>query len=185
MKVYVLHASMYGHTVALGEAIAAGAKEVAGAEVIFKSVDETKPDELKSADAIIWGSSGVFGEPNPKMSNFLSKLGQLWFFGNLQGKVGGVYATTSTHHGGVENICRALQTPMQHHGMIIVSNTGQFNEDRAVYGNPYGATAVIPVESSKDAPMNRPSEAELKIGREYGRSVAEVARKMTAEVVKA
>lgn len=179
MKIYVLHASMYGHTIPLADAIAEGVKEVPGAHVIVKSVEEIDPEELKEAAGILWGSSGFFGEPNPKMSTFFSRLGQLWFTGALQGKVGGVFATTSTQHGGVENVCRALQTPMQHHGMIIVSNTGTLTADRVQYGTPYGATAVIPVEASKDAPMSRPSEAELQIAREYGRSVAQTALKLS------
>jgi NAD(P)H dehydrogenase (quinone) len=179
MKVFVLHASMYGHTKALASAIADGAKQVESTEVILQSVEETDPDDLKDAGAIIWGSSGYFGEPNPKMATFFSKLGQLWFTGALQGKVGGVFGTTSTQHGGVENICRALQTPMQHHGMIIVSNTGALNEDRMKYGNPYGATAVIPVEASQDAPMNVPNDAEMSIAREYGKLVTETAKKLS------
>lgn len=178
MKILVLHGSMFGHTEVLGNAIAEGAKQVEGVKVIFKSVDETDPDELKDAIGIIWGSSGIFGEPSPKMATFLSKLGQLWFTGALQGKVGGVFATASTQHGGVENVCKALQTPMQHHGMIIVSNTGPINAERSQYGNPYGATAVIPVETSKEAPMNKPNDSEMQIAREYGKLVAETAKKL-------
>lgn len=81
-------------------------------EVILQSVEETVPNDLRDAGAIIWDSSGYFGEPNPKMATFFSKLGELWFTGSLQGKVGGVFGTTSTQQGGVENICNALQTPV-------------------------------------------------------------------------
>jgi NAD(P)H dehydrogenase (quinone) len=178
MKIFVLHASMFGHTEVFGNAIADGARQIDGCEVIYKSVEEVDPDELKDAAGIIWGSSGIFGEPNSKMATFFSKLGQLWFTGALQGKVGGVFATTSTQHGGVENICRALQTPMQHHGMVIVSNAGPVNADRAQYGNPYGATAVIPVETSQNAPMNKPNDTEMQIAREYGKLVATTAQKL-------
>ncbi|KAB8138021.1 flavodoxin family protein [Gracilibacillus oryzae] len=178
MKVYVLYGSLFGHTEVLGNAVAEGAKQADGAEVIFKSVEDVDPDELKDAAGIIWGSSGIFGEPNPKLATFFSKLGPLWFSGALQGKVGGVFATTSTQHGGVENVCRALQTPMQHHGMVIVSKAGPVDDDRAKYGNPYGATAVIPVEESKDAPMNKPNDTEMQIAREYGKLVAETAIKL-------
>ncbi|AST90201.1 MULTISPECIES: hypothetical protein [Sutcliffiella] len=178
MKVYVLHASMYGHTEVLGSAISDGAKQVSGADVIYKSVDEVDPEELKEAAAIIWGSGGTFGEPNEKMSAFFSKLGGIWYTGAFQGKVGGVFATTTTQHGGVENVCRALQTPMFHHGMIVVSNTGPNDADRAQYGCPYGAVAVIPVEQSKDAPLNKPTDAEMEIARNYGKLVAEAAMKL-------
>ncbi|WP_026689644.1 flavodoxin domain-containing protein [Alteribacter aurantiacus] len=179
MQTFVLYASMNGHTEVLATAVADGARKVEGMDVVLSSVEDIDPDSLKEATAIIWGSSGYFGEPNPKMSNFLSKLGGLWFSGALQGKIGGVFATTSTQHGGVENICRALQTPMQHHGMIFVSNTGPLDDNRVKYGNPYGATAVIPVEESKDAPLNKPVEGEMKIAEDYGRLVAEIATKLS------
>lgn len=178
VKVLVIYASLYGHTKVLAEAVAEGARQVAGAEVVLKDADDVTPDELKEADAIIWGSSGIFGEPNPKMANLLTKLGGLWASGALQGKVGGVFGTTSTPHGGVENLMRALQTPMQHLGMIIVSNTGPLTPERIQYGCPYGAVAVIPVEASKDAPMNKPNDAEMAIAREHGRRIAEVARRL-------
>ncbi|MGJ9381904.1 hypothetical protein CR203_08880 [Salipaludibacillus neizhouensis] len=179
MKVYVLHASMNGHTKDFATALADGAKQVENTEVFLQAVEETDPDDLKDAGAIMWGSSGYFGEPNLKMATFLSKLGQLWFTGGLQGKVGGVFGTTSTQHGGVENICRALQTPMQHHGMIFVSNTGPLDENRIKYGTPYGATAVIPVESSQDSPMNKASDPEMQLGKDYGKRVAEAALKLS------
>lgn len=180
MEVMVLYASMNGHTKVLADAIVEGAREVPHAHVVQQKVDDVVPDQLKNADAIIWGSSGYFGEPNPKMAEFFSRLGQLWFSGALQGKVGGVFATTSTTHGGVENVCRALQTPMQHMGMVIVTNTGALSASRVKYGTPYGATAVIPVETSPDAPMNKPSAEEMQIAREYGKHVVEVAHHLVA-----
>ncbi|WP_048600977.1 NAD(P)H-dependent oxidoreductase [Rubeoparvulum massiliense] len=180
MKLYVLHASMYGHTAALADAIAKGAEEVSGSEVILKDVEDLENvDELMSADAIIWGSSSYFGEPNPKMATFLGKLGRLWATGVLQGKIGGVFGSSSSTHGGIENLLRALQTPMMHHGMIIVSNTGALTEERIKYGCPYGACATIPVETSKEAPMNLPSEAELELAKEYGALVAKTAWRFT------
>lgn len=178
MKVHVLYASMYGHTEVLAEAIAEGARRVSSADVVLKSVDDVDPAELKEADGIIWGCSSVFGEPNAQMASFLAKLGGLWAAGELQGKVGGVFGTASSQHGGVENLLRALQTPMQHHGMIIVSNTGTLDADRVRYGCPSGAAATIPVEAAPDAPMNRPTEAEMELARQYGRRVAEVAGRL-------
>ena len=178
MKVFVLYASMSGHTEVLANAIADGVNEVDGIDAVLQSVEDTDPGDLKESAGIIWGSSGYFGEPNPKMATFFSKLGQLWFTGGLQGKVGGVFATTSTQHGGLENVCRALQTPMQHHGMIVVSNTGPLDQERTLYGAPYGAVAVVPVEESKDAPMNKPNDSEMTLARSYGQLVAEAAKKI-------
>ncbi len=177
-KVYVLYASMFGHTKVLAEAIAEGAESVEGAEVVLESVEDVNLEELKTADAIIWGSSGFFGTPHPKMATFLSKLGGMWATGDLRGKVGGVFATTSTQHMGIEQILRVLQLPMQHHGMIVVSNTGELTPERTLYGCPYGAAATIPVETSKDAPMNRPRPEEMELAKEYGALVTKTAARL-------
>lgn len=182
MKVLIIHASIHGHTAALAKAIAEGARDVPGADVILKPVEETDHNELASADAIIWGCSSYFGEPNPKMAEFFSKTGRLWLNESLQGKVGGVFATASSQHGGIENILRSLQTCMQHHGMILVSNTGRMTEERVRYSSPYGAIAVIPTEESRDSPMNQPNHYEIGFARDYGRHVTTVAQKLSREI---
>jgi len=178
VRIYVLSGSMYGHSRILGEAVAAGAAEAENTEVIFRDVDEIEPEQLRSADGIIWGCGGVFGEPNSKMTAFFSRLGKLWATGALQGKVGGVFGTNSMVHYGLENLLRSLQTPMQHQGMIIVTNCGQLTPERVQYGCPYGAGASIPSETSREAPINHPRQEELEFAREYGRKVAEVASRL-------
>lgn len=179
---FVLYASLFGHTAALGEAIAKGASEVSGAQVQFMSVDDVEIDQLPTADAIVWGSSTCLGVPNVKMTTFLSKLGRLWATGALQGKIGGAFATSASAHGGIENVLRALQAPMMHNGMIYVSNTGELTEERTNFSCLYGACAVIPVESSKDAPMNKPNDSELKFAAEYGALVARTALRLEYKV---
>jgi NAD(P)H dehydrogenase (quinone) len=170
--IFVLHASMNGTTKILGEAIAEGAKVSKDTEVVFGSVDEVNIDELKNADGIIWGSPGYFGNISPKMANFLSKLGGVWFKGELQGKIGGVFATTSNPHWGIENILRNLQLPMQALGMNIVSN--KVKPDYVNISPPYGAMAIcrLTLEDQK-----KPTVEELDAAKDYGRQVAEAVGK--------
>ncbi|QOR66345.1 NAD(P)H-dependent oxidoreductase [Cytobacillus suaedae] len=172
MKVYVLHASMNGTTKILGEAVAEGAKQVKGSEVVFQSVEEVDITKLKEADAIIWGSPGIFANISPKMSEFLFKLGGVWFNGELRGKVGGVFATTSNTHWGIENVLRNLQLPMQAFGMQIISH--QPNPEHYDISTPYGASAICKATLDPNE-MKKPSEAELENARNYGRLVATAA----------
>ncbi|ADG05602.1 NADPH-dependent FMN reductase family protein [Kyrpidia tusciae] len=172
MRIFVGYASMNGHTKFLADEIALGAKSVTGTEVVQKAVKDTSPSELEAFDAIIWGSSGIFGNPNPEMAQFFIQLGQQWFMRKLEGKFGGVFGTTSTVHGGIENLLRALAAPMHHHGMIVVSPPSLPDEKHALYACPYGIAATIPVEASKDAPINKPREEELDLARHYGQYMA-------------
>lgn len=177
MNVYVIYASMRGHVQILAEAIADGARSVSGANVAVKSVDGFDPGELRNADAIIWGSSGYFGLPNPKMMEFFTRLDDYWFAGGVEGKFGGVFTATSATHGGLEITLRNLQLPMQHLGINVVSNTGDPTAQRTQYGCPYGVGAVIPLEDSGNTGINKPSLAELQLAKEYGRLVVQTAEK--------
>ena len=180
MKIYVLHASMNGTTKLLGEAVAEGARQVEGAEVLFLSVEDVDVSTLKDADAIIWGSPGIFANVSPKMSEFLYKLGQVWFNGELRGKIGGVYATISNRHWGIENILRNLQLPMQALGMQIISN--QVKPEHFGIASPYGASAIC-LMTSGEGEKKKPTEAELDNARHYGKQVSEATARLSKPLV--
>jgi len=172
MKIYVLHASMNGTTELLGRYVAEGASEVEGADVLFQSVEDVDINSLKDADAIIWGSPGIFANISPKMAEFLFKLGQVWFRGELKGKVGGVFATMSNSHWGIENILRNLQLPMQALGMNIISNQVKFEHFNIA--SPYGASALRLTQLDPNEEI-KITEEEIDNARHYGRQVAEAA----------
>lgn len=178
-RVMVIHASLSGHTETLATAIAQGAESV-GAQVTFAAAEQVNVADLRQADGIIWGSSGYFGGVNPKMAQLFDRLGGLWMSGALQGKVGGVFATTSTMHGGIETVLHALSDAMMHQGMIVVSNTGPFTPERIAYGCPYGASAVVPTAMHLDTASGQPSTGEMRVAYEYGSHVARVAHVMAS-----
>lgn len=173
-RVHVIHASLSGHTETLATAIASGA-QATGAQVHLTVAEQTQVDEVAQADAIIWGSSGYFGGVNPRMAGFFERLGGLWLSGGLQGKVGGVFATTSTLHGGLETVLHALSTAMLHHGMILVSNSGPLTPERVRYGCPYGAAAVVETADNLDLATGQPSTGEMQLAYAFGQRVANVA----------
>lgn len=202
MKVLIVYYSMYGHVHRLAEAIAAGAKEVKGAEVELRRVPETlseevlqkmgaiEPqkrfahipvctvDELASADAIIFGTPTRFGNMCGQMRQFLDATGQLWAKGSLVGKVGSVFTSSATQHGGQESTLLSFHITLLHQGMIVVglpyAFQGQMRIDEITGGSPYGASTIAGGQGER-----MPSENELAGARFQGKHVATIALKLT------
>ncbi len=195
-KVLVLYYSSYGHVETMAGAVASGARE-AGAEVTVKRVPELVPEEaarnaglkleqgapvaapgeLADYDAIIFGTPTRFGNMAAQMRNFLDQTGGLWFSGALIGKVGSVFVSTATQHGGQETTLTSFHTTLLHHGMVVVglpySAKGQMSLDEITGGSPYGATTIAGGDGSR-----QPSENELDLARFQGRHVAQIATKL-------
>lgn len=196
-KVLVLYYSMYGHIETMAEAIAEGAGSVEGTHVDIKRVPELMPEEVARAagakldqaapvakvdaladyDAIIFGTPTRFGNMCAQMRNFLDQTGKLWGNGALVGKIGSVFTSTATQHGGQETTITSFHTTLLHHGMLIVGIPYACEElsmmSEITGGTPYGASTLADGDGSR-----QPSENELKIARFQGRHVAELAKKL-------
>lgn len=177
MKVYIVFDSEDGHTEALAKAIAEGAQSVEQTEVYLHHIREAEPNELTKMDAIIWGCPGHFGTISAGLKHWIDSLGLLWAEGKLIDKIGAVFCTTATVHGGIESTLLNLITPMLHQGMIVVGLPGNIPEN-ALYGSYYGAGITCPVETDADNPPNMPSESDLALGRSLGKRVANTIRKL-------
>jgi NAD(P)H dehydrogenase (quinone) len=195
-KVLVLYYSSYGHIETMAGAVAEGARE-AGAEVVIKRVPELVPeevakashfklnqaapiatvDELPDYDAIIIGVPTRFGNMAAQMKNFLDQTGGLWFQGKLIGKVGSVFASTASQHGGQESTILSTHTVLLHQGMVIVglpySFQGQMGVKEVTGGSPYGATTISDGDGSR-----QPSANELAGAKFQGKHVATIAAKL-------
>ena len=202
MKVLVVFYSTYGHVFKMAEAIAEGAKAVAGTEVEIRRVPETLPqevlakmgaveaqkqfshipvctvDELPAADAIIFGTPTRFGNMCGQMRQFLDATGQLWAKGSLVGKVGSVFASTATQHGGQESTILTFHVTLLHQGFVVVglpyAFQGQMRMDEITGGSPYGASTIAGGDGSR-----MPSENELEAARFQGKHVATIAAKLS------
>jgi NAD(P)H dehydrogenase (quinone) len=134
-------------------------------------------DHLADAHAIIFGTPTRFGNMAAQMRNFLDHTGPLWFKGALVGKVGSVFASTATQHGGQETTITSFHTTLLHHGMIVVgvpySEPGLMHMDEITGGTPYGATTMTGPNGAR-----QPSENELRIARFQGNHVTEIAGKL-------
>jgi len=196
-KVLVLYYSMYGHIEKMADAIAEGARTVDGAEAVIKRVPEIIPEdraramgvkldqkapiatteELANYDAIIFGTPTRFGNMAAQMRNFLDQTGKLWMNGALIGKVGSVFTSTGTQHGGQETTITSFHSTLLHHGMVIVgvpySCKGLTVMTEITGGSPYGSSTLAGGDGKR-----MPSENELEIARFQGRHVAQIAQQL-------
>lgn len=196
-KILVLYYSTWGHVERMAQEVADGARSVAGVEVSVKRVPETMPAETLAAihakteqqapvaspgelgdyDAVIFGTPTRFGNMCGQMRTFLDQTGALWQQGKLVGKVGSVFASTGTQHGGQETTITSFHTTLFHHGMVVVgvpyACAGLTNMNEITGGTPYGATTM-----SKGDGSRMPSDNELAIARYQGQHVATLTRKL-------
>ncbi|HSE79271.1 MAG TPA: NAD(P)H:quinone oxidoreductase [Alphaproteobacteria bacterium] len=199
-KILVLYYSTYGHIERMADAVAEGARSVDDVEVTVKRVPESMPEdvarkagakldqrapvaspgELGRYDAIVFGTPTRFGNMAAQMRNFLDQTGGLWAKGTLIGKVGSVFVSSATQHGGQESTILSFHTTLLHHGMVVVglpySAAGQTRIDEVTGGSPYGATTIAGGKGERN-----PSENELELARFQGRHVALIARKLAAQ----
>ena len=202
-KVLVVHYSLYGHIYKMAEAVAEGVREVPGCEAVVKRVPETLPDDvlgkmgaldaqkamalipvatvddLVDADAIIFGTPTRFGNMCGQMRQYLDATGGLWARGALVGKVGSVFASSATQHGGQESTILSFHITLLHHGMVVVglpyAFAGQMGVTEITGCSPYGASTIVGGQGERMA-----SDNELAGARYQGAHVARIASKLKA-----
>lgn len=197
-KVLILYYSAYGHIERMAEAVAEGVRQ-AGAEAVIKRVPELVPEEialkagykldqkapiatvneLSEYDAIIFGTGTRYGNMTAQMKNFIDQTGALWASGALVGKVGSVFSSSATQHGGQESTILTFHPVLLHLGMIVVglpyAFQGQMGVSEVMGNSPYGASTIAAGDGSR-----QPSQVELEGARYQGRHVAQIAAKLVA-----
>lgn len=204
VRVKVIFHSIYGHVFRMAEAVVAGAKEVPGAEVELLQVAETLPQDvlakmgaveakkafahvpiadpkkLAEADALIFGSGTRYGSATSQMQALFDATGSLWTSGALVGKVGGIFTSTATQHGGQETTIIGMQTFLFHMGLVVVgvpyACQELLNMSEITGGSPYGAGTLTGPKGDR-----WPSANELTIARYQGRHTTQIAQKLAAK----
>lgn len=195
-KVLVLYYSAYGHIETMAQAVAEGVRST-GSEAVIKRVPELVPedvakashfkmdqqapiatvDELTEYDAIIVGAGTRFGTVASQMRNFWDQTGGLWAQGKLVGKVGSVFTSSATQHGGQESTILSFIPTLLHHGMVVVglpyAFQGQMGVEEVKGGSPYGASTITDGDGSR-----MPSQVELEAAKFQGAHVAKIAAKL-------
>lgn len=202
MKILIVYYSMYGHTFQLARAVEAGAKTISGVDVQLRRVEEFEAvkkktgddphiskarqeqeaipictvDDLRAADAVIFGSPTRYGNMTAQMKQLIDSTGSLWLKGEMEGKPAAVFTSTASTHGGQETTLLSMMIPLLHLGMIIVgvpySVEGMIHTE-ARGGSPYGASTIAGPKGEL-----QPQEGDLVIARALGKRVAETAKKL-------
>jgi NAD(P)H dehydrogenase (quinone) len=208
MKALILFYSTYGHIYKMAKAAAEGVESVAGCAADIKRVPETLPQdvlakmgaieaqkvyqhvpvaavkELPEYDAILFGVPTRYGVAAAQMRQFLDATGGLWASGALVGKIGSVFTSTATQHGGQESTILSFHATLLHLGMVVVglpyTFQGQSRIDEITGCSPYGASTIAGSKGER-----QPSENELEGARFQGRHAASLAAKLAAEPVPA
>jgi len=199
-SVLILYYSSYGHIEIMARAQAEGAARVPGTRVLVKRVPEmvpleickasgfvldqaadiAVPDELGQYDAIIFGTPTRFGNMAAQMRNFLDQTGALWGQGALVGKVGSVFCSTASQHGGQETTITSFHSTLLHHGMIIVGLPYTFKDlttmREVTGGTPYGASSI----TGAGAEARMPSQLELEMCRFQAEHVTRITSRLVA-----
>lgn len=201
MTVLIPFYSMYGHIYRMAQAVAEGVSQIEGAQAVLRRVPETLPpevlekmgavesqktlshvdvctiEELAEADGIIFGTPTRFGNMCGQMRQFLDATGKLWATGSLVGKVGSVFTSSNTQHGGQETTIISFHLTLFHQGMIVVglpyAFKGQSSIDEITGCSPYGASTIAGPDGKR-----QPSDNELEGARFQGRHVAAIVKKL-------
>ena len=202
-KILVLYYSSYGHIEAMAGAQAEGAARVPAAQVTVKRVPElvppevarasgfkleqpaphAVPEELEQYDGILFGTPTRFGNMAAQMRNFLDQTGPQWYRGALVGKVGSVFCSTASQHGGQETTITSFHNTLLHHGMIIVGLPYTFKDlatmREVTGGTPYGASCV----TGAGPELRMPTALELEMCRFQGEHVTRITGRLVAAAV--
>lgn len=202
MKILVVYYSMNGHTLQLSRAAVEGVREIAGAEVILRRVQEFEDvdkeidkheharavreqqkdipictvEDLREANGVLFGSPTRYGNMTAQMKHLIDSTASLWLKGEMEGKPAGVFTSTSTTHGGQETTLLTMMVPLLHLGMLIVGvpySLPEMIHTEARGGTPYGATTIAGAKGEL-----QPKSEDLNIARALGRRVAEITAKL-------
>ena len=197
VKLAIIYYSSTGTTYRLARAVEEGARE-AGAEVRLRKVHELAPeaaiasnkgwaehrqesqdveeathDDLRWADALVFGTPTRYGLPTAQLKQFIDTTGPLWAAGELVNKIVSSFTSAATAHGGQESTILSLNNTFYHWGSIIVG-PGYADPIQFQSGNPYG----VSFQSNNGAA--RPDETTLAAARFQGRRVAQIAAQFVA-----
>jgi NAD(P)H dehydrogenase (quinone) len=160
MKVLVLYYSKGGNTRQLAEAVAEGAGQVDGVDVVLRHTKDVTRDEFAAADGLIAGSPVYFGTMAAELKQVLDD-----FVGvrrKMENKIGAAFATAGDASGGKETTMMSIIQALLIYGMMIV-------------GDPLSATGHYGTSC-----VGAPDQKTAENGRQLGRRVAEMVKKMNS-----
>jgi NAD(P)H dehydrogenase (quinone) len=169
--ILIVYHSETGNTERLAETVAEGASQVEGVDVVLKTSNQIKMQDLLNADAIIVGSPVYNANVSPEISRFIAS----WPFEGepLKDKIGAAFVTAGGISAGEEIVQMNILQSMLIFGMIVVGGPD--------WTQPFGASAIVGEPPFVAESHDEIDEEFLKKGRALGKRVAEVALQMKRE----
>jgi multimeric flavodoxin WrbA len=179
MKITIVYHSGYGHTQALAEAVARGARAADGADAVLMPVDAADWERLKASDAIVFGTPTYMGSPSAAFKGFMEASSKAWMAREWEDKLAAGFTVSGSQSGDKLNTLQDLSVFAAQHGMLWVglhllpgnnSSKGSV-EDLNRLGFALGAGA----QANADQGVEGVTGADRRTAEALGRRVAEAA----------
>lgn len=184
----VVH-SGYGHTHAVAEAVAEGAREHANASVVLFTAEEAteRLGELDGYDAIIFGGPTYMGSVSAGLKAFMEASSKSYFERRWQDKVAAGFTNSGGLSGDKVNVLQDIAHFAAQHGMHWVNLgllTG-YSQSTDDLGDPeklnrLGSYLGVQTFSPVDQGAEGLAESDLRTAAHLGRRVAAVALQLTS-----
>ncbi len=183
-SIAIAYHSGYGHTAKVAEAVAEGAKTVAGATVHVIKVDTiTEADWalLDAANAIIFGAPTYMGGPSAQFKTFADATSKRWFTLAWKDKIAAGFTNSGSLSGDKLASLQQLSILAMQHGMIWVGQTesAPVLEGTQVAGidalNRVGSFSGLMTQANHKAGADiAPGVGDLQTAKLFGKRIAEV-----------
>ena len=159
--ILILYYSKNDSTKRMARAISRGVESVANTTAVIRTVNSkhyaesddllVSKEDLKNCSGMIIGSPTHFGNMAAPLKEFFDNTTEEWLNNTLESKLGGVFTSTSSMHGGQETTLLSMMLPLLHHGMLIAGVPYSVNELSSTKsgGTPYGPSHVAHNQNSE------------------------------------
>ncbi|RYG87075.1 flavodoxin family protein [bacterium] len=178
VKITLVYHSGYGHTAAIAEHVAKGARD-AGAEVTVLKAEEADPTgaEFSEAHAIIFGSPTYMGNVSGPFKVFADKTSKPWFTLAWKDKIAGGFTHSGSWSGDKGVTLHTLQTLAAQHAMIWIGNDLMPGHNTVAGSiedlNRIGSFGGLMTQSPVDAGAEAIPPSDLKTAEHYGARIAQ------------
>jgi multimeric flavodoxin WrbA len=179
--------SGYGHTAAVAKAVARGAAGVGGAQAQLIPVDDIDQhwDDLKQADALIFGTPTYMGGVSAPFKTFMDASAKVWFVQGWKDKIAAGFTHSGSQNGDKFNTVTQLFTFAMQHDMIWTGLgllPGNNTSKGSVHDlNRLGGFSGALTQSNNDQGAEAIPASDLKTAEALGARVAKLALRMAHE----
>ena len=177
--ILILYYSKNDSTKRMARAISRGVESVANTTAVIRTVNSkhyaesddllVSKEDLKNCSGMIIGSPTHFGNMAAPLKDFFDNTTEEWLNNNLESKLGGVFTSTSSMHGGQETTLLTMAIPLIRHCMLI---TGVPYSTKELSNTTSGGTPYGPRHVASTTSINEITSEEKVIAQSLGKRIA-------------